>query len=80
MLVSAEVELTFFVVPSMGLCFGLVLNTELLIGKAKAFPDFCTTIQAREMQSLGGQEETQPGEVVPADKRGISGHVTSCSV
>lgn len=75
MLVSAEVEVIFSAVASMRMCFGLVLNTELLYREPKTFLLFCTG--SRRTGMPGRYKKTKPGHVAPIDKRSISDHVTS---
>ena len=88
-LVSAGIELIFFVVAGMGLCFGFVLKTVLIIQFSLLLSSAYTASRPpllltppRHGASWGSTrswEGTQPGQLAPTDQRDIPHHTASCS-
>ena len=89
MLVLAGIELIFFIVASMGLCFGFVLETVLIIEMfslllSRAYTESRPFLLLTPPRQRGGWgctrswEGTQPGQLTPTDKRHIPDHRTSC--
>ena len=89
MLVLAGIELIVFIAANMGLCFGFVLKTVLIIEvftiaeqclhKAKAFSAPHTTTPASSWGCTRSWEGTQPGQLTPTDRRDIPYHMMSRS-
>ena len=89
-LVLAGIELIFFIVASMGQCFGFVLKTVLITqrcfsycwaGLTQSQGLFCFSPQPTSEQAEGGTrswEGTQPGQLTPTDQKDIPDHMTSC--
>ena len=89
-LVLAGIELIFFMVASMGLCFGFVLKTVLIIQgyfsyseqclhRVKVFSASHPTPPARRLGGTRSWEGTQLGQLTPTDQRDISDHMVLCS-
>lgn len=82
MLVSAEVELIFFMEVGMGLCFGYVLSTGLIIsgccyceaGLTQNQDLFCFLYCHTSKEVGGVWEEIQLGQVSQTDQRAIPDH------
>jgi len=89
-LVLAGVELIFFTVASMRLCFGFVLKTVSIIGKSSFLLSSAYTVSRPFLlltpphQRVGwgcirSWEGTQPGQLTPADQRDVPYRRMSCS-
>ena len=88
MLVWAGIELIFFTVAGMGLCFGFVLKTVLITQGCFLY---CSYTEPRPFLLLpppqqragwGGTrswEGTQLGQLTPTDHRDIPDHMVSCA-
>ena len=88
-LVLAGIELIFCIVASMGLCFGFVLKTVLIIqgcfrycwaALTQSQGLFCSPPHQRAgWGCTRSWEGTQPGQLTPTAQRDIPYHRTPCS-
>ena len=90
MLVFAGIELISFIVASIGLCFGFVLETQLIIQgclvtaqqglhRVKAFSASHPTPPVSRVGVHKKLEGTWLGQLTPTDQRDIPHLMTSCS-
>ena len=90
MLVLAGIELIFFIVAGMGLRFGFVLKTVLIIEVfslllSSAYTEsrpFLLLTPPHQWAGWGctrSWEGTQPGQLTPTDQRDIPHHMTYCA-
>ena len=89
-MVLPGIELIFFIAASMGLYFGFVLKTVMIIQLCfrycwavltHSWSLFCCSPHQRAgWGCTRSWEGAQPGQLTPADQRGIPCRRTSCSV